>query len=81
MFENKPIVLITWRDAVGTSFRAYLDDLEKIKPYINTNIGWLIDKDDDRIILSHGYSESGEIDVFIIPVENVVDIKIIKKKI
>lgn len=81
MFSDKPLVLVLWRDAAGTSFRAYLDDLEKIKPYINTNIGWLVDKNDDRLILAHGYSETGEVDVFTIPSESVVEIKIIKKKI
>lgn len=64
---------IRWRDACAASSRAGEDELAQLRPATNVNLGWVIDENDQRVVLAHGYSSSGEIDHFVIPTACILD--------
>ncbi len=65
------VVWIRWQDAVGESAR-HSDDPAKIRLAVNTNIGWITHEDAERVVLDHGCSTTGEYDIFVIPVVNII---------
>lgn len=69
------LVWVTWLDACGDSCRAYPEDLKSVALARNANLGWIVDRDDTRIVLAHGYSSSDEIDHIAIPTGNVISIE------
>lgn len=71
--NRKELVYITWRDAVSESSRAHIDDIKSAKLAVNVNLGWILDEDEERIVLAHGFSTTGEIDHFTIPVGDIVE--------
>lgn len=68
--KNK-LVWVTWYDAVGDSSRATIEELSSIALAKNCNLGWIIHEDATRIVLAHGFSDTGEIDHFTIPRGNI----------
>lgn len=73
--NKRKLVWITWRDAVSDSTRTHIDELSKIRLSINTNLGWVIEEDQDRIVLAHGYDDADWIDHFAIPVGDIISIE------
>lgn len=72
-FEPTSLWIVKWKDAVNHSCRAQLADLSTMDLAINVNVGWIIDENASRIILAHGYSDTGEIDYFAIPTNCIVE--------
>ena len=73
---NKPrkstqLVWITWRDAVGGD-RIHRDDIERARLAVNTNLGWIEHEDDQRIVLCHGFSNTGEYEYTQIPISDII---------
>jgi hypothetical protein len=71
--RKSDIEFIQWTDAVGESTRYTLDDAKKLTLAVNCNIGFVVDEDEHRVVLALGVSTSGELDVFCIPVVNIVE--------
>jgi len=73
--NKKCLVWVTWTDAVADSSRIHVDELSQVSLATNVNLGWIIDEDDKRVILAHGYSTSGEIDYFAIPKGDIISME------
>lgn len=71
--KKSEVCWIVWRDAVGGGDRVHRDDIEQCGIVINRSLGWIAHEDDSRIALAQGLSQTGELDVIYIPVENVTD--------
>jgi hypothetical protein len=71
--DKDRIEFIIWRDAVNMSSRAHIDELDKVRCAINTNLGWAIHENEDRVVLAHGTSDTGEVDHFVIPKNCIVE--------
>jgi hypothetical protein len=67
------LVWIRWRDAVGNSTRTQVEDAAHAQLAINTNLGWILHENGDRLVLAHGVSSSGEVDHFVIPIACIVE--------
>jgi hypothetical protein len=70
--DKKELVWITWKDAVNTSSRVHWESLKDQCLVCNSNVGWIVHETDERIVLAHGVSTSGEVDHFVIPVADIV---------
>lgn len=79
--KKNELLFVKWKDAVGDSSRAHRDDVKNASLVTNTNIGWILHEDEERIVLAHGCSTSGEIDHFVIPKGDIVErTYVIKRK-
>ena len=67
------VLFVRWTDAVAESSRAHIDDAKRLSLVVNTNIGWILDEDEGRVVLAHGVSTSGEVDHFAIPTVNILE--------
>ena len=63
---------IVWRDAVGGD-RIHRDDVARAHLATNTNLGWVEHENEDRIVLCHGFSDTGELDYMQIPVGDILE--------
>lgn len=70
--RKEKIVIIWWWDAVSSSSRVQMDETGSLKLAQNCNIGWIAQEDDERIVLCHGKSTTGEVDHFLIPKPNII---------
>jgi hypothetical protein len=78
--EAGQVEFIIWRDAVNMSTRSHVAELDKVRCAHNTNLGWVINENTDRLVLAHGISDTGEVDHFVIPKNCVIErIPIISK--
>jgi hypothetical protein len=75
--NKKELVWITWRDAECSSTRTHIEEVSEVRLSTNVNLGWIIHRNERRIILAHGYATSGEIDHFAIPVGDIESIEYI----
>ncbi len=76
------VVWICWRDAVGDSIRTPAESIDNICLVTNINIGWIIHENEERVVLAHGSSTSGEIDHITIPTNCICEREyIVAKKI
>lgn len=66
---------IVWKDACADSSRVAVDSIKDVRLVTNTNLGWVIHEDAERVVLAHGISTSGEIDHFVIPLNCIVERK------
>lgn len=71
--RKSDVLFVRWRDACGDSSRAMVEDARKAQLVVNCNVGWLLDEDDERIVLAHAASTGGEIDHFVIPTNCIVE--------
>lgn len=71
--HKNQIEFIVWKDAVGDSSRVMIDAVEDVALAVNTNLGWVIHENEDRIVLAHGTSTTGEVDHFVIPKNCIVE--------
>lgn len=71
--KRSEVEFVVWKDAMGSSSRATLDALKQVSLAVNTNLGWVVSENDERIVLAHGVSDTGEIDHFVIPVNCIVE--------
>ena len=67
------LVWIIWKDACGDSARLQVDSVESCSLVTNTNVGWILHENEERVILAHGISTGGEVDFFAIPSNCVVE--------
>ena len=67
------VIWIRWRDAVGNSTRAQVEDAANAQLALNTNIGWVLHENAERLVLAHGVSSTGEVDHFVIPIACIVE--------
>lgn len=67
------LVVVKWYDAVGESTRCHIDSLSECRLAVNVNVGWIVHRSDVRLVLAHGHSDSGEVDVFVIPLTCVIE--------
>lgn len=67
------LVWIVWQDAVAESTRSHVDELKDCKLVRNTNLGWIEHENEERIVLTHGFSTSGERDHFVIPKRDILE--------
>lgn len=81
VFDFDSLWIVKWKDAVNYSHRAQITDINNIDLAVNTNVGWIMDENESRIILVHGFSDTGELDYFAIPTSCVVEKIQAKKKI
>ena len=65
--EAGQVEFIIWRDAVNMSTRSHVAELDKVRCAHNTNLGWVVSENTDRVVLAHGISDTGEVDHFVIP--------------
>jgi hypothetical protein len=72
--DKRKLVWVTWHDAVAETSRAHEDDLAERSLTTNVNLGWIAHQDAKRMVLAHGYSCTGEIDHFTIPMGDVLSI-------
>jgi hypothetical protein len=49
------------------------DDAAQWRLATNTNVGWILNEDESRVVMAHGVSTSGEVDVFSIPTVNIIE--------
>jgi hypothetical protein len=70
--DRRKLVWIIWKDAVDCSSRVHTDCLKDVQLATNTNIGWIVEEDAERVVLAHGFSTTLEIDHFAIPVSCIV---------
>jgi len=79
--KNAELVWIVWADAVGESCRHHAENVAGLHLATNTNLGWVVHENERRLILAHGMSDSGELDVFAIPQNCIIErIPVIKKR-
>ena len=71
--DRMEVVWIVWKDACGDSARVQIDSVKDCSLVTNTNLGWIIHENEERVILAHGVSTGGEIDYFAIPSNCIVD--------
>jgi hypothetical protein len=71
--DKSEMVVIIWKDAVGDSSRMAADSIQDAQLVINANFGWIIHQNEERLVLAHGLSTSGEVDYFVIPVNCVIE--------
>lgn len=71
--RKNQIEWIVWRDACADSMRSHLDSVNELRLVTNANVGWVLDENEERIVLAHGQSTSGEIDHFVIPTNSIVE--------
>ena len=75
------VICLIWLDAQGESTRSNYDNVKQITLAVNSNIGWIADENDERIVFAHGSSTSGELDVFTIPKVNILErIPLVKER-
>lgn len=72
--KNK-LVWLTWVDAASETSRADATEIAGITLATNQNVGWIIHEDQYRVVLAHGFSNTGEIDHFTIPRGNIISIE------
>jgi hypothetical protein len=48
--DKKDLIWVTWKDAVGCSSRVQFESLKDISLVYNTNLGWIIDENSERIV-------------------------------
>lgn len=77
--DKSQMVWIVWKDAVGDSSRMMADSVRDAQLVINVNCGWIIHENEERIVLAHGLSTSGEVDYFVIPSNCILERKPIIK--
>ena len=70
--KSTELFWIVGRDAVGGD-RLHRDDIQTAKLAINTNLGWLEHEDDDRIVLCHGFGDTGEYEYIQIPTSDIIE--------
>lgn len=70
--KSTQLVWITWRDAVGGD-RIHRDDISRAKLAVNTNLGWIEHENDERIVLCHGFSNTGEYEYTQIPISDIIE--------
>ena len=74
-FPNSELEIIQWQDAVGDSTRTHFESIADIRLAVNVNIGWVVDENENRIVLAHGRSDTGEVDHLTIPVDSILERK------
>lgn len=67
------IVWIKWHDAVSDTTRATDEGLRGTELAVNENIGWIAHENEQRIVLAHGLSTSGEVDHITIPTNAIIE--------
>lgn len=72
--KNSEIVWISWHDACNESVRKHVEEVDSCHLATNKNLGWILNENEHRIVLCHGVSDSGEVDVFVIPRNCVCEI-------
>ena len=77
MTDEKPrkstkLVWIVWRDAVGGD-RIHRDDIARARLAVNTNLGWIEHENSERIVLCHGYGNTGEYEYTQIPLSDIME--------
>jgi hypothetical protein len=58
--DRKELVWIVWKDACDSSSRVHVDSIKDVQLVCNANIGWILDENEERVVLGHGLSTSGE---------------------
>ena len=71
--KKSEVCWLVWRDAVGGGSRVHRDEIGACGVVINKNIGWIVHEDKSRVALAQGSSQTGELDVTFIPIENVIE--------
>ena len=69
--KNSELLWIIWQDAVGGD-RIHRDDISTSKLAINTNLGWIEHENDDRVVLCHGFGNTGEHEHTTIPTGDIL---------
>jgi hypothetical protein len=70
---DKNIVWVVWKDACADSSRVHIDSVNDCSLVTNSNLGFIMHENDERIILVHGLSTGGEVDYFAIPTNCIVE--------
>ena len=70
---DKEFLWVIWKDACSDSARVHIDSVADCSLVTNSNLGFIIHENSERIILVHGVSTGGEIDYFAIPTNCVVE--------
>jgi len=69
--KKSEVCWIIWRDAVGSGDRVHRDDVAQCGIIINRSLGWVAHEDESRVALAQGTSQTGELDILFIPIENI----------
>lgn len=56
---DKPIAIVTWGDASYSSLR-YYDKHKKHEPIVTQTVGYLLEYDDERLLMYADYFEDGD---------------------
>ena len=68
------LYVVTWGDAYGGEM--YYSAAGNHSPMVMTNVGWLCEDNDETIVLSQSFSETGRRrDLIIIPHVNIISIE------
>lgn len=78
--DRRELVWIVWKDACGSSSRHQVDALSEVQLVTNTNLGWILHENEERVVLAHGFSTSGEVDHFVLPVNCIVKREYVVRK-
>lgn len=73
------LVWVVWKDAVNQSARAIPEDLAAVGLATNTNLGWIVHRNSERIVLAHGVSGTREVDHFAIPYNCIIQEVVVRK--
>lgn len=71
--RKSDVMFIVWKDAVSEWTRGQLDEASSLQLAVNTNVGWVIHEDNERIVFCNGTSTTGEMDHLVIPAANVIE--------
>lgn len=71
--KKKQLTWIVWRDAIGQSVRTDGDALKSVTLATNCNLGWIVDENEDRVVLANGHSTSGELDTMAIDTRTIIE--------
>jgi hypothetical protein len=70
--KSTQLVWVTWRGALGGE-RIHRDDITRAGPAVNTNLGWIEHENDERIVLCHGFSNTGDYEYTQIPISDIIE--------
>lgn len=65
------IVVVKWYDAYVN--RDYIGNISDCDLAVNSNVGWILDENDSRVVIASGFSSTSEVDVVVIPTSLIIE--------
>jgi hypothetical protein len=72
--NKSDFVIVWWDDAISETVRMQPEEVANAQLAVNWNVGWIVHENEKRVMLIHGGSSSGEVDVFQIAKADILEI-------